>query len=470
MANNVEQTIDKTPGEIFIPRDTDKDRAVAILDNIKSKFLYNASTKNVMVYNGIKWEIDVDAVTLNGEIERYADTFKDIDDKLAQITYKRLNNVNTRNNAITMIKGKRTTIEENYDTNDNLINTNNCIVDINTLNTINHDSSYLITKSANCSYNANINPKNSLFDKFINDIMCNNADDIKALRCLLGYILTTDNKQVMPILWGEGANGKSVLIGVLQNIFADYSCTIDVKVLLDNSNNFDTGENANPQLIKIKGTKLVFVGENKSKKRFDEQLIKTIVSGIEPISARRLRENTIEFIPMCKLIMFTNKLPFFDSTDDGMSRRLIVYPFLRKFEEHEKDIQLIDKLLDDKDTIFSYLIECVKEYRKYGLYKSKNVIEATNKYNAENDIIQQFIDECCITGVEKVMVRPKPLYLAYKKWCDESGCIPLKKQNLLEQLKSKGYVIKPYNGYPCVRCLGLIDNGYDMATGKYEYK
>ncbi|MEY6569761.1 DNA primase, partial [Streptomyces sp. PGLac3x] len=75
------------------------------------------------------------------------------------------------------------------------------------------------------------------WDRFLSDTF--GADDrgkelVDFLHLLLGYSITGDvGAQVLPFLWGKGANGKSVLLDVMIQILGDYADAAPPGFLMD---------------------------------------------------------------------------------------------------------------------------------------------------------------------------------------------------------------------------------------------
>ena len=68
--------------------------------------------------------------------------------------------------------------------------------------------------------------RSDLFDHFLETIFAGDADLIAYVQRLLGYCLTgVVNEHILPVGYGTGANGKSTLFGVLQDILGDHAVT-----------------------------------------------------------------------------------------------------------------------------------------------------------------------------------------------------------------------------------------------------
>lgn len=449
----------------------DTDRIAYLLPKLNDLHFYNLNMKDYMYYNGVKWERDKDNFKLQNKIEQVTmelKTLAKIDElhkKGLTRQYQIFNNNSSRASIINHLKPKVLIKEEDLDLNNNLLNFTNCTLDLESMSVLEHSPYHLITNVVNCAYDPNADCP--MFKEFIKEIMCNDQEEILALECLLGYLLSDKNEQKFPILWGRGANGKSVLVEVLQNLFKDYATEVDVDLFLDHGR-IEDPERPSPQKLQIKGKKLICIGENKENVKFNTGLIKK-VTGHDAITSRYLQSNDmITFRVEGKTIQYTNFLPYFSGNDSAMVRRILVYPFYRIFKENEKDLEKAKHLLSESNGIFNYLLECLQKYNKYGLYKSPKVEYETKTYKEKCDKTELFVDEVCIVGDDKLHVKQNELYRIYKEWCtDYMEVKPLSKMRFYEEVKSKGYVEGRIDGYKTFK--GIAPN-YDKASGELQYK
>ena len=68
----------------------------------------------------------------------------------------------------------------------------------------------------------------------------------------------------------------------------------------------------------------------------------------------------------------------------------------------------------------------------------KEVIEATENYRAEQDVITAFLNDCCVTD-PPAKTPVKELYKVYQAWCEENGEHPLSQRELGARLVERGY-------------------------------
>ena len=126
----------------------------------------------------------------------------------------------------------------------------------------------------------------------------------------------------------------------------------------------------------------------------DEQLVKSLTSGIGKQVARFLYASSFEFNVTCKIWSATNYDWVIRGTDKGIWRRIVKIPVPTDFTGRE-DKDLREKLLEEKPEILGWLLEGFKLYLKEGLEQPKTIKASIDEYKKDMDIVQQWIDEYC---------------------------------------------------------------------------
>jgi len=150
-------------------------------------------------------------------------------------------------------------------------------------------------------------------------------------------------------------------------------------------------------------------------------IMKSLTGG-DRISTRELNSSQIEFKPMAKLFLATNKQPGLSDTDGGTIRRLKITEFVSRFVENPDpenrkkgiyefkiDKELKSKLENYHCIFMNILLEYYKLYRQDGLKPPESVIRVTKKFEMDNNIIKQFIDENIVVGTQKEFITKEEL-------------------------------------------------------------
>lgn len=290
---------------------------------------------------------------------------------------------------------------------------------------------------------------------------------VKFLQQFLGMSLTGDIKEhKFGVFWGDGRNGKSTLFETLKYILGPLVQKLNGEILLSASKPRDA-EAASPGLAELRGKRLCWVNETDEGRRLDISLIKGLTGG-DTITARELYKKPFSFQPTHTISLSTNykpKLPI--GPRDPVWDRLILFPFLLRFtntplEPHErkKDPNLMEKLKQEAPGIMAWLVKGALEWQAVGsLEAPKNITRATQEYRTEEDVIGQFIGDCCVEGPFKEVQAGK-LYKAYQQWCEEMGLRPLSNSRFGDNInKRPNYRRVPgAKNTRSYRGLGLLEN------------
>ncbi|MDA3895501.1 MAG: phage/plasmid primase, P4 family, partial [Desulfobacteraceae bacterium] len=176
-----------------------------------------------------------------------------------------------------------------------------------------------------------------LFEKFLNDIFCDDPDRLNKIILVLemiGYcLLSSTEYEKFILLIGPGANGKSVLLAVIQALLG-FENTVAVQPgQLDNKF----------QRAHLSGKLANIISELPEGGQLPDAQQKAITSG-ELITAEHKFKTPFDFIVFCTLIFATNHMPHTRDFSDALFRRAIVITFNRVFQEYEQDKHLAKKL------------------------------------------------------------------------------------------------------------------------------
>jgi putative DNA primase/helicase len=264
--------------------------------------------------------------------------------------------------------------------------------------------------------------------RFLRDTFGEDArgrESIHFLHLLLGYSITGDvGAQVLPFLYGRGANGKSALLDIVIQILGDYADAAPPGFLMDRGKSTQHST----ELTELHGRRMVVCSELKPNDRFDESRVKFLTGG-DRIKARRMRQDYFSFEPTHKLWLLGNHRPEVSIGGHAFWRRIRLVPLDRTVPDGLKIGNLAHELVHDEGPgILEWLIEgarCYLETRD-PLTGPDAVRRATEAYAATEDHIGRFLSECCTTEwrgpgpddcASDFKVEQGLLYAAYSKWC-----------------------------------------------------
>ena len=264
-----------------------------------------------------------------------------------------------------------------------------------------------------------------LWEKFIYRIQGDNIDLYEFLQRSLGYTLTGScREQCLFILWGSGANGKSTLVNLMAKLLGNYARNTPVETLLARNK----GGEIPTDVARLDGPRFVTAKEVDRGRRLSESLVKEL-TGQDTVTARFLYGEYFDFIPQFKLWLSTNNKPVIRGSDNAIWRRIMFLKFPLELAKEERDEDLPDKLWEEAPGILSWLVNGCLAWQRQGLDAPQEVLDATDEYRAEMDVLQEFLKDKCIIGKD-LSAPAGALYDAYGEWADEQG---LKEKERLKQ-------------------------------------
>jgi len=298
----------------------------------------------------------------------------------------------------------------------------------------------LSTKNNYIKYNAEI-PEIADINEFFGKIFTNkNLRNyvLDTLTCILDGSISQER---FYIFTGQGSNGKSKLLDLIQKAIGDYYCILPIALLTQKR---AASNAAQSELERTKGRRFAVMQEPSENERLNIGLMKEL-SGQDRILVRTLFKEPYEFKPQFKMILTCNELPEVPSDDGGTWRRIKVCNFSSRFcenpdsskNEFHMDFELTDKFEKWKEIFISMMIERHKNINFSSIHEPSEVRIATESYKQNNDVIGQFISEKIIIDpeIKEPRVTITKLYNDFRIWC-ASNVIKSKKCPDRNQLKA----------------------------------
>jgi putative DNA primase/helicase len=337
-----------------------------------------------------------------------------------------------------------------------LLNVKNGTLDLITAELRPHSPADLITHmaAAVCDFKASC----PTWKKFIAEVTNGDTKLAEFLQRSCGLALSADvSEQVLWLHHGEGRNGKSTMLNVLTDLLGTYAGPAPMEMLLVRGRN---GKEVETQFAALAGKRLVTTVEADSGVRFSEATVKLLTGG-DTVLARRLYEDAWPVKPSWKLHVAANHKPLVKGTDEGIWRRLMLTPWLRRFEGQADDKQLKEKLLAELPGILNWCVAGFVQWRSKGLMPPENVLAATKEYRGENDALGIWMEECCVKEANAV-AEAAALYRSFKSWSDDRGEHPLTATAFGLRLEQLGYASErptagQWRNRTIRRGLGLLD-------------
>ncbi len=415
------------------------------------------------------------------------------DEELAKEAIK-LQNVWRLRNAVTALRWQRlpteaaagwplnrqtVTVKRSwFDRDPYLLNCPNGVLDLRTGELRKHHPSDLLRRRVGMAYDPHA--KAPTWEAFLRSILLTGPsggtdEDLMAyMQRALGYALCGDTReQVMFVLFGHGANGKSTLIETLSRVLGDYAHGMSFESFLDDPGRHGGGDVARSDLAQLQGPRFVHAVESKAEGRLDEASVKAITGG-DTIRVRSIYEVPFAFRPQFTLFLGTNHKPKVRGTDHAIWRRLKLVPFDATFAtsvEQERaglppaDLSLPAKLLAEGSGILKWLVDGCLMWQQRGLGSCRRIDGATSSYRIAEDPLYDWMAETC-TKDPDAATPAQALYDSYVGWCAARAQDPITGTDFGIRLENQGYM-KKRNAKGILR-RGLALRAHDPQPGQSE--
>lgn len=224
--------------------------------------------------------------------------------------------------------------------------------------------------------------------------------------------------QVMALFYGEGSNGKGVWVQTHAHILGDYAWATGIDTFMD-SGFKKSGGGPSPHLAALQGRRMVYANEPEDNSKFSDGLVKSLTSD-EPIGGvRELYGPAFELLITFTNTVMANNLPRI-GTDFGIRRRMQVAPWTIIIAKEDQDPLLKAKLRDEMSGILNQMIRGALAYLTEGLTKPDAMIEATQAYHEDNDLLGQFLTKCVARDAGSTVgsMALHELFVAWQTWSE----------------------------------------------------
>lgn len=271
-----------------------------------------------------------------------------------------------------------------------------------------------------------------IFDNYLNTVLPD-INNQKVLMEYLGYLFLRNkslNLEKSLILYGSGANGKSVLFDILNALLGGSQ----------NVSNYSLQNltNENGYYRAMLGNKLVnYASEINGK--MDVSIFKQLVSG-EPVDARLPYGEPFTLSNYGKLIFNCNQLPTSVEQTHAFYRRFLIIPFEVTIPEEHQDDQLAEKIIKSELAgVLNRVLEGLKRLLKQRRFTKSNSMEKIlSDYKKESDNVELFIEEEGYENSFEELIKISDLHSYYKEYCFKSNYTPVSNRLFTKRIRNMG--------------------------------
>lgn len=243
------------------------------------------------------------------------------------------------------------------------------------------------------------------------------------------------NKVAVMHTGDDGSNSKTTSMNFAGRTFGDYAKTVNAEVLCAKRGMNSSGPK--PELLRLRGARLAMSPEMGKDEPINLGAFKVLTS-IDPQFLRGLYDGEGEDMkPTHTLHVQLNELPPVTKSDQPFWDRMMVlvyesqfiqkkvldkYPVPKSEAEQFKqkrfhaDETLNQKINDWLSPFLWILFEKYKQYKRDGFVVPEKVRHASNKYRAENDMYQQFMDDRVKKGADTDFLPCSELLKEFRVW------------------------------------------------------
>lgn len=309
------------------------------------------------------------------------------------------------------------------------------------------------------------------------DVWIPDQDMQKDMQIMYGQALIGNPKSCVPVIHGDGGNGKTTFTNAIDVAFDNYTHSITQPYFIN-----DPKKPSDPHRTFIFDTyksKFNWITEIDSPNtKFNTGRIKQF-SGNETIEANKMHKDPFHFKPAGIFSFVTNFIPELDYDDDAMKRRLRVIHFNHKVVDRLRELDLpnldgdeLNRFYDKvRPQVIRWLLCGLRDYYRNGnkLYISEAIKNESEKYFSDSNVLGDQLEHILYklpnledkgSKVTDVFVRLKEEFPGfYDK-------MHIKTFN--KQLRARGYNLKVHRGSNHIHGFNLTDSGSSSQSTPFE--
>ena len=221
------------------------------------------------------------------------------------------------------------------------------------------------------------------------------------LKVLARAIAGNVDDKVFNVCIGDSNSGKGCNTDALFGAFPGFVSNINASNFAFKRSDGDGAKNRS-WMVGCSQSRLLICNEISMKDALDGNIIKTVSSGGDPITARQNYKDELEFIMSGTAFVFANDMPSINPVDDAIQNRMryieTAYSYLdghmyesKKSLEHVRlaDPDLKTVFLKREDVLRTFALMVVGEWRPEKPVAPEEVIKATKEWTQADDVVEK---------------------------------------------------------------------------------
>jgi putative DNA primase/helicase len=213
-----------------------------------------------------------------------------------------------------------------FDLKPDLLNCGNGVVDLRSGELWPHDPALLLTRITDVAYVPGTRSRDwdqclDALDPEVSEWM-----QVRWGQAATGWPTSDD---VLPVMQGAGANGKSTQLVALERALGDHMVQVPAKLLMANPSDHPT------ELMTLRGARVAYVDETPEAGTLNVARLKAVL-GQGRVTARAIRQDNVTWVATHSLFLSTNYVPNIAETDHGTWRRLALVRYERQYERDDR--------------------------------------------------------------------------------------------------------------------------------------
>lgn len=363
-----------------------------------------------------------------------------------------------RNEIINTIRARTYTPRDAFDSDPALICCENCVLNMDTMEALDHDPYLMMRIKIGASYDPDA--RAPAYEKFIAEVLPDEGER-QTMHELFGAVLLRDrvNIEKVAMLVGEGANGKTTLLEAAEGVFGRENVSHETMHRLVN-NRFS------PSVLESKLANIY--ADITDTEISNIGVIKPLVSG-EGVSAEKKGKDPFVLYNVAKMFFSCNRLPKILEDSDGLYRRFRIIQFLEDFKGR-RDLGLKKRLAEgpERSGMLNIFVEAARRIvANDGLTHDIPTDQIRSEWHERADSVEKFAAEHL--SADASHSEPKSVvYAAYARFCNRLNLVPKSQSGFTQWMGRLGHEWKKarIDGKSVNAWVGIrLKDGVDASGG-----